>query len=801
MQTRHTELGIVYALGLMLCVVACKPSQDSTPGPPGDDSTGPTQDTGSTADSGATPPRAEPRTRERFTTSWSVLQGEPKGEPWSIHFDASDWTSTTLPHNPSLIAGQPDAARTCWPDFSYEGETWYRREFSVPSEYAGLQLSLEFEAANTNATVWINGDRALEHSGGYLPFVVDLDEHVAAGSTDNVIVVRVDNTDDASVPPGNESWFNWGGLYREVWLTATRDVHISHAATADIPAGGGVSVWTSALDEAGATLQANTHVVNESETDQELRLESALLDRAGKTLTVSESALTLAAGTSQTIRHTLLVSDPQVWHPDDPILHTLRTRIYDGDDVVDQIDTRVGIRRIDFSHDAGFSINGEVFWLRGANRMQDYPHIGYAAPDALQANDARVLKEAGFDYVRTSQYPQDPAFLDACDELGLFVMAPIPGFQFIGDADFVARSQEDMRQLIRRDRNRPSVIAWELSLNETEFESDFAVEAAAIGHEECPHDQCFIAGWTHDWAYDIFIATPTAGARAYTGTKPFIVSEYGHWEYGGLDSITDVIRGDGDWLMADQAWHHMEGHHLNQATEYASGDGLWAGIDLACYPSGVVDTYRLPKFSAEFFAAQRAPAHEPRVFIASHWTKDSNPVVTVFGNCDRVEMYHNGVWVETQAPFSGHPTAGINHPPFYFVDVPAVLGELRAACLVDGAEVAAHTVTSPGSPEHLTMSATFTELRADGSDLSFVYAQIVDEDDVLVPSATSSVRFSVEGGTLASPERVEAEAGVAAAIVRAGETPGTLRVFATSDTLGEAMLEVELVEVDDLYEH
>jgi beta-galactosidase len=187
------------------------------------------------------------------------------------------------------------------------------------------------------------------------------------------------------------------------------------------------------------------------------------------------------------------------------------------------------------------------------------------------------------------------------------------------------------------------------------------------------------------------------------------------------------------------------------------------------------------------------------VFIASHWTEASNPVVTVFGNCDQVEMYHDGVWVETQAPFSGHPTAGINHPPFYFVDVPAVLGELRAACLVDGAEVATHTVTSPGAPERLTMTATFSALRADGSDLSFVYAQVVDADGVLVPTATSAVQFSVEGGALASPEGVEAEAGVAVAIVRAGEEPGTLRVLATSEALGEVTLELELVEVDDLY--
>ncbi|MCP4805499.1 MAG: hypothetical protein GY913_14115 [Proteobacteria bacterium] len=722
-----------------------------------------------------------------------------EGTPWTVDHDDTAWTATTLPHNPALVVGEPDPGRTCWPDFSYEGVTWYRRTFDVGEDLAGLELSLYFEAAGTVATVWINGTEVLSHEGGYLPFVVDLNDQVEVGSEGNVVAVRVDNTDDGGIPPGNESWFNWGGIYRDVWFVATSPLHISDPNAVDVVAGGGVFAWTSHLDDGSATVRVDTHVVNEHADGRTTSLQTSLLDASGEVVATVDTTAEIGAGEAHTFEGSLLVDAPEAWHPDSPTLYTLRSRVYDGEELVDEVETPLGIRTVSFSQEGGLSLNGERFWFRGANRMQDFPYVGYAATDALQAADARLLKEHGFDYVRTSQYPQDPAFLDACDELGLLVMSPIPGFQYVGDATFVARSQDDMRQMIRRDRNRPSVVAWELSLNETDFDSEFAAEAVAIGHDECPHDSCWFAGWAHDEVYDVFIATPEAGARTYAGPQPFVVSEYGHWEYGGLESVTDVHRGDGDWLMADQSWHHMEGHHLNQALPYAAGDGLWAGIDLACYPSGAIDTFRLPKYSAEFFRSQRPPEYGAMVFIASHWTDESNPVPTVFGNCDQVDVYLDGVWVETQAPYDGYPTGNIAHPPYYFVDVPWQRGELRADCVVDAEVAASHTVASPGEPTELTLSTTLSELRADGSDLSFVYAELRDADGTLVIDRSATVSFEIEGGELAGPAVVDTEAGVAATLVRAGVAPGELRVSATASGLESAEATLSLVEAPDLY--
>lgn len=190
---------------------------------------------------------------------------------------------------------------------------------------------------------------------------------------------------------------------------------------------------------------------------------------------------------------------------------------------MDHYQTRIGIRRIHFSYDSGLTINGERFIFMGTNRVQDYPYVAWVFPNSLQRRDALRLKEGGFQSIRSSHNPQDPSFLDACDELGILVMDCIPGFQYIGDQKFREQSYQNMRDMIRRDRNHPSVILWELSLNETDFDSSFVQEAMRIGHEEYPGDQCFISGWKFPYIYDVFIQTSQHGVRDYSENTPLII--------------------------------------------------------------------------------------------------------------------------------------------------------------------------------------------------------------------------------------------------------------------------------------
>jgi beta-galactosidase len=472
---------------------------------------------------------------------------------------------------------------------------------------------------------------------------------------------------------------------------------------------------------------------------------------------------------------------------------------------VDSYQTRIGIRTIEFTKAEGFKINGQILKFRGANREQDYPYIGYAMGNSGQYRDAYKLKEAGFQYVRTSaSRPQDPVFLEACDELGLMVLNPIPGCQFIGGTTFKERSYQTMRDLIRRDRNHPCVIAWELSLNETWWtDPNYTPMAMSIGHSEYPGSQCYIAGWKDGgmWGepalYDIFIATPSAGARTYDGPLPLIVSEHGHWEYGGLGSTSDVHRGDGEAAMLQQAWNHQESHHLNRGLPNMCGDGVWVGMDYMTYPSGVMDKFRLPKFSYYFWQSQRDPNliipgvnSGPMVYIANYWTSTSPNDVNVYSNCEQVKLYINSVLQGTHTPNTGYPNSNLLHPPFSFSGLTWVAGsELKAEgyLYINGQWqlVATHIVRTPDSAASLDISFDLSELKA-GGDITFVYVSVLDANGTVVPNASNWISLDIVSGpaTLASPNQVQAEAGIATFLLRSTTEPGLITVQATASTLG-----------------
>jgi len=330
--------------------------------------------------------------------------------------------------------------------------------------------------------------------------------------------------------------------------------------------------------------------------------------------------------------------------------------------------------------------------------------------------------------------------------------------------------------MIRRDRNHPSVILWELSLNETGFDADFARNAMQIGHEEFPGDQCFVAGWKFPEIYDVFIQASQHGARAYTGVTPLVISEYGHWDYNRPEgNSSDVDRQNGERAMLRQARNHQESLNLNRALPSLSGDGLWVATDFQCFPSGVMDYFRLPKLSYYFFQSQRNPNliiknvdSGPMVYIVNYWTAASPDTVTVFSNCERVELYLNGCLVGSQLPDSGALTANLAHPPFTFTNIPWERGELKAVGYINERVAASHQRLTPGESAGLSLSSDLADDEIiEGNDLVFIYAAIVDANGTIVPDDPRRITFRVkEPGVLLSPEAVVTEAGVATALVR-----------------------------------
>ncbi|MGD0551749.1 MAG: glycoside hydrolase family 2 TIM barrel-domain containing protein [Sedimentisphaerales bacterium] len=753
--------------------------------------------------SGSYMPPDTNRIQLSFNAGWKFYKGTISGDSAKDPtYSDSSWTAVSLPHNPPKNGQSgPDAARPPWTSsgYSYEGVSWYRKHFTLDNSYQGRKIFIEFEAASIRADVWVNGTliSTTPHYGGYLPFTVDITDDVNFDGADNVIAVKVDNTDDANTPIGNSDWFNWGGIYRDAWLHITDKMHVTDAVYANTIAGGGIFVTYPSVSESQAQVQVKTHVLNEYATSKNCTVKTYIVDANNTPVAQMADTYSIAAGDNYTFTQLATVTSPHLWHPEHPNLYTVYTEVYDGNGSVDTYQTRIGIRSISFSKAEGFKINGQPFKFRGANRLQDYPYIGYAMGNVGQRRDAEKLKEAGFDFVRTSHYPPDPAFIEACDELGIMIMDEIPGFQYVGGTTFQQRSYQNMRDMIRRDRNHPCVIAWELSLNETGFNQTYATNAVNYGHTEYPGS--YISGWAFSATYDIFIATPSAGARTYSGSKPLIVDEYGQWEYQQAGNLyTNVHRGYvGDYVygeaaMLNQAANHQNGHNLNLGMSNMCGDALWVGIDYGPYPQGVLDPFRLPKFSYYFFQSQRDPNvaiagidSGPMIHIANYWTASSPTPVKVYSNCEQVNLYINNVLIATQYPDTDVNSTNLLHPPFTFTGLTFQSGELKAEGLIGGQVVATHTVKTPGTATALSVAFDVNNVPANGSETIAVNASIVDSNGTLVPTASSTnVTFSVTGqAALASPAIIRSEAGIATGYIRVTDQPGVITVTATASGL------------------
>jgi beta-galactosidase len=351
-------------------------------------------------------------------------------------------------------------------------------------------------------------------------------------------------------------------------------------------------------------------------------------------------------------------------------------------------------------------------------------------------------------------------------------------------------------------------------LNESGFNQAYATQAVNIGHAEYPGDQCFVAGWLFDATYNVFIATPSRlvdlyGTREYPGIAPFIISEYGDYEYGGTSNVhraTWLTGGySGEVAMLQQAWNHQNGLNLNRGLSNMCGDGLWVGFDYGPYPQGIIDKLRVPKFSHYFFRSQRDPNliipgidSGPMVYIANYWTSSSPHDVNVYSNCDQVKLYINDVNQGIRTHNTDANSVNLLHPPFSFTGLTWASGELKAEGYIGGNLVATHIVRTPGTASSIIVSFDASEMVADGSDIIFVYASVVDANGTVVPtygnSSSQNITFNVTGpATLVSPSVIRAEAGISTALLRSSTRPGQVTVTVTATGLSSGTANINSI--------
>ena len=720
------------------------------------------------------------------------------------------WEPVQIPHTPkieSLVVIK-----------QFQGDAWYKKTIATEASWKGKQVALKFESAMNVAEVWLNDEKLITHVGGYLPFTVNLTEKLKWDAP-NELLVRLDNRDNTVTGPKplKDLDFNtYGGIYRHVHLQINNDLHITDAVTAGKTASGGIFVNYPVVTKEQATIQVKTHLANTHSDAKQFRVEHTLLN--GDTVVINQTSeqqtINGKADTENTIQ--LQIKTPQLWSPKTPNLYNLITRVYEGKTLVDEETTRIGIREFKWVNNQLF-INGEQTFLRGVNRHQEYPYVGYATSDAADYRDAVKIKSAGFDYVRLSHYPHSPAFMAAADELGLVLLDSILGWQYFSeDPAFQAQIQQTCRDLIRRDRNHPSVLAWECSLNESWMTEPFIDSLTTIIGEEYPG--AMSAGW-QEYGYDIYLQARQHRLEHYNEpNKPYVVSEYGDWEYyamnAGLnqtewanllqaDRSSRQLLSDGETRLLQQASNIQEAHNDNFNTP-AFADGYWVMFDYNrgyspdLESSGVMSIDRLPKYSYYFYQSQR-DANETSdkfssgamVFIASEWNEQSDTNVRVFSNADEVELLLNGKTIAKQIPDENDNSNNLKHPPFTFSIEKFAAGELKAIAYIGGKAVIEHKVVTAGAAVNLRLSldASGKAPQPGVKDVVFVYAQLVDAQGNPTHGNNIPVTFTVAGDAkLISPASVNTSGGYASALIEIGNSLTDIKLTATAENLPAASM-------------
>ena len=754
-----------------------------------------------------------------FNPGWRFFKGDISGAE-TVNFDDRSWEVVSTPHTVELMPAEASGCR------NYQGPVWYRKHFVVPAETKGQRVSIHFEAAMGKQILYLNGKRIQEHIGGYLPFTLDLTTYGVQAGDSCLLAVFVDNSDDKSYPPGKRQYtldFTYhGGIYRDVWMIAKSPISITDAIESQTVAGGGVFVHFDQISEKSAQVCVNTEVQNENTRSESVIVETTLTDADGKIIRRISGKLSLQSGEKKIIRQQMEVKNPKLWSPDTPYLYRVQSRLKKGNQSIDGGITRVGIRLAEFRGKDGFWLNGKPFGqLVGANRHQDFAYVGNALPNSQQWRDAKRLRDAGCTIIRTAHYPQDPSFMDACDELGLFVIVATPGWQYWNkDLQFGELVHRNTREMIRRDRNHPSVLMWEPILNETRYPLDFALKALDITKEEYPYPGRPVAAADVHSAgvkehYDVVYGWPGDDEKEDRPEQCIFTREFGENvdDWYAHNNNNRASRSWGERPLLVQALSLSKSYdEMYRTTGQFVGGAQWHPFDHQRgyhpdpYFGGIYDAFRQPKYAYYAFRSQSAatlkhPVAEcgPMVFIAHEMSPFSDADVVVFSNCDSVRLsVYDGT--ESRTLPVVHAQGHMPNAPVIFKDV-WDFWEAReysykqknwqkvnmvAEGIIDGKVVCTYKRMPSRRSTKLRMyvDTEGKQLVADGSDFIVVVAEVTDDSGNVRRLAKENIVFTVEGeGRIIGDASINAnprtvEFGSAPVLIRSTRKPGKIKVKA-----------------------
>ena len=712
------------------------------------------------------------------------------------------------------------------------GTGWYRKHFTLTPAEQGKRVVVRFDGVYMNADFWINGQPLGNHPYGYTGFEFDLGPHLKAAGQENVLAVRVRNEGK------NSRWYSGSGIYRHTWLTVTDPIHVPT---------GGVFVTTPEISPERAMVKIASEVRNGSGAETALTVRVRVVDSKGKEVQMTESPLRLSAGETRAVEQTMEVRSPKLWSPDSPELYRAEIEIAAAGKTLDTTSTRFGIRKIEVDAANGFRINGQMLKLKGGCMHHDNGPLGSATIDRAEERRVELMKANGFNAIRTSHNPPSPAFLDACDRLGVVVIDEAFDCWEVGkngqdySVYFKDWAERDIAAMVRRDRNHPSVIMWSIG---NEIPEQFRAEAiakmlreAVLSHDPTrPITQAICSDWGNvirNWdqlSDPAFLHLDVAGynylpdkyesdharhpQRVMYGSESYPKDFFDYWT---LVEKHPYIIGDFVWTSMDYFGESGIGH-TTLSNEKDTFLKPWPWYNAWC---GDIDVcgFKKPQSYYRDVVWRRSPiemaVHTPLpegvTELVSSWgwpdearswnwpgQEGKSLPVAVYSRCDTVRLELNGK-VIGEKPVSAETKLTARF------DVPYQPGELRAIGLIDGKAVASTTLKTTGPAKALRLTADRARIRADRSDLSYITVEVVDEQGAVVPDAAASVRFTVTGkGELAAtgstapndassfqtPRRMTYQ-GRCLVILRPKGAAGEITLKAEADGLKAAMIVIQ----------
>jgi beta-galactosidase len=745
--------------------------------------------------------------------SLETTQPQPVPAESRAGYDDRSWRRVHLPHD-YVVEGRFDPSADTSHGSLPTPPAWYRKSFALPAADRGKSVWIDFDGIYRKSTIWLNGQKLGEHPSGYTSFRYDITRLARFGGR-NVLAVRVD-------PRQHEGWwYEGGGIYRHVWLNIADPVHVAPwgtfvESTVHGPEG---------QARPAADLRIRTTLANDTGRPQNAVVTSRIVAPNGKIAATARTPQALPAHGSAEIIQTAGLANTALWSIETPRLYRLETTVSRGGREVDRTVTPFGVRTIRFDPASGFFLNGRPVKLKGTCNHQDFAGVGIGIPDSLLEWRIRKLKEMGSNAYRCSHNPVAAELLDACDRLGMLVMDET---RHLGDTSLPktprgtkATDLSELKSMLLRDRNHPSVIMWSMCNEEPLQGTPEGARIFAKMKAICrrldptrPVTEAMNGGWGHgitdvtdlqginygideyDRFHERFPRLPVFGSE--TASTVSTRGIYANDRQRGYVSAYDVNAPP--WgATAEAAWKPIA------ERPFMAGGFVWTGFDYKGEPTpygwpcinshfGIMDMCGFPKDNWYYYKAWWGG--EPSIHILPHWNwpgKEGQPItVWVHSNADRVELFLNGQSLGAkEMPRYGHLEWQVNYTP----------GTLVAKGYRGSSDVVTDRVETTGSPVAVRLKTDRSHLTADGEDAAAVAVEIVDAQGRVVPVAGNLVQFTLTGaGQIAGvgngdpsshePDRASqrrAFNGRCMAIVQANETPGRIVLRATSPGLKQAI--------------